>query len=252
MQMFDDRRDAGEQLAERLAALDLHAAIVVALPRGGVPVAAPLAARFGIPLDVLLIRKIGVPGHRELAIGAVSDGRDMQIVLNDDVVERLGLSHADVMALAKRELPEIERRRKLYFADHPPEPLAGRTVILVDDGVATGATARMALRLVRQQDPLQIILALPVAPSSSVAELGAEADAVICLHQPEPFHAVGAHYRKFDQIDDRSVADILRRCRAACATRIPDKVPLVAASDPQVPKQNSVNVDHSEPKGDAA
>ncbi len=197
----------------RLIALDLHCPIVVALPRGGVPVAMPIANRLGSLLDVLLIRKVGVPGHRELAVGAVSDGQGMQFVLNEYIAERLKLSHHDVVALAKREVPELERRRQLYFADQPPKPLSGKTVILVDDGMATGATARMALRLVRQQNPLQIILALPVAPASSIAELSHDADAVICLHQPEPFHAVGAHYRSFDQVSDDTVATMLRQHR---------------------------------------
>jgi putative phosphoribosyl transferase len=215
MWLFEDRQDAGQQLAQRLAAFDLGDAVVVALPRGGLPVAAPIAARFRLPIDVLLIRKVGVPGQRELAVGAVSDGQDMQITVNQDIADSLKLSHEDIVALARRELPELERRRNLYFGDLAPEPLAGRTAIVVDDGVATGATARAALRLVRQRRPKHIIVALPVAPASSLAELGAEADAVVCLHQPEPFLSVGSHYRDFGQVDDREVTDLLHRHRLA-------------------------------------
>lgn len=218
MWFFEDREDAGRQLAQRLGAFDLRDAVIVALPRGGLPVAAPIAARFRLPIDVLLIRKVGVPGHRELAVGAVSDGQDMQITVNQDIAESLNLSQEDIVELAERELPELERRRHLYFGDLAPELLTGRTAIVVDDGVATGATARAALRLVRQRRPKQIILALPVAPASSLAGLGAEADAVVCLHQPEPFLSVGNHYRDFGQVDDQAVTDILHRHRLALAT----------------------------------
>jgi len=223
MWLFEDRQDAGRQLAQRLTAFDLGDGVVVALPRGGLPVAAPIAARFSLPIDVLLIRKIGVPGHRELAVGAVSDGQDMHVTVNQDIAGSLDLSHEDIVALAKRELPELERRRKLYFGDLAPEPLAGRPAIVVDDGVATGATARAALRLVRQRRPEQTILALPVAPASSLAALGTEADAVICLHQPEPFLSVGSHYRHFGQVDDRVVTDLLRRNRLASTTDPDDR-----------------------------
>lgn len=218
MWLFEDRLDAGQQLAQRLTALDLGDAVVVALPRGGLPVAAPIATRFRLPIDVLLIRKVGVPGHRELAVGAVSDGQDMHVTINQDIADSLDLSHGDIVALARHELPELERRRKLYFGALAPEPLAGRTVIVIDDGVATGATARAALRLVRQRRPKQIILALPVAPASSLAELREEADNVVCLHQPEPFLSVGSHYRHFGQVDDGTVTDLLHRHRLALAT----------------------------------
>lgn len=217
MALFKDRQDAGAQLADKLPPIDGHDAVVAALPRGGVPVGAVVAERLGLPLDVVLIRKVGMPGHRELALGAVSDGDGMQVTVNDHIAADMGLTHNDVVAMAKHELPEIERRRKLYFGDSPPISLHGHTAIVVDDGMATGATARQALRLLKGRGASRTILAVPVAPPSTVAALASHADEVICLLQPDPFFAVGSHYEDFTQVDDDEVVAILRRMSNANA-----------------------------------
>ena len=219
MGLFKDRQDAGLQLADRLPALDPRDTVVAALPRGGVPVAAVIAERLGAPLDVLLIRKVGMPGHRELALGAVSHGEGVQVTVNDRIAADLGLTHNDVVAMAKHELPEIERRRKLYFGDRPPTSLQGRTVIVVDDGMATGATARQALRMLKGRNAARVIVAVPVAPPSTVAALSTHADEIVCLLQPDPFFAVGTHYEDFTQVDDDEVVAILRRMAAVDAGR---------------------------------
>ncbi len=220
MGLFKDRKDAGRRLAERLPPFDPATTVIAALPRGGVPVGAVIAETLGLPLEVLLIRKVGMPGRRELALGAVSDGNGdgMQVTVNDKIAAELGLTHNEVIALAKHELPEIERRRKLYFGDRPPVPLHHRTVIVVDDGMATGATARQALRLLKGRDVARIILAVPVAPPSTVAALSGHADEVICLMQPEPFFAVGSHYEDFEQLDDDEVVEIVHRLAATEGT----------------------------------
>ncbi|MEQ8399902.1 MAG: phosphoribosyltransferase family protein [Roseitalea porphyridii] len=207
MSLFRDRTHAGEKLADALPPVEDP--VVIALPRGGVPVAAPIADRLGAPLDVLLIRKVGAPHQPELAVAAVSDGETMQLAVNEEIAGALGLTEADLRELAKPQLAEIERRRALYFADHAPMPLAGRTVLLVDDGVATGATARAGLQLVRRQHPARLILALPVAPPATLEALGKLADETVCLASPERFHAVGAFYDDFDQVDDAEVMRIL-------------------------------------------
>lgn len=213
--MFPNRSEAGERLLRRLPPVDPAAAVVLALPRGGVPVAAPIARGLGAPLDLVLVRKVGAPRQPELAVGAVTDGGAMRVTINEAVASLLGLDEEAVRALARRELPELERRRARYLGGRAPLPLEGRTAILVDDGVATGATARAALRLVRQQAPARVILAVPVAPPDALDALAGEADAVVWLEAPDPFVAVGAHYRDFAQVSDDEVAAILRAAREA-------------------------------------
>lgn len=213
LKSFRNRLDAGQRLAERLASLDTENAVVIALPRGGVPIGAVVADRLGIPLDVLLVRKISAPDQPELAVGAVTDGKAMRVTINRDIQSELGLSDDEIEELAKRELPEIERRRKSYYRDRAPIRLEGKTVIVVDDGVATGATVNSALRLIRAEEPARLILALPVAPADAIARLERVADDVICLQTPSPFYAVGAHYADFSQVSDQEVIEILNRVR---------------------------------------
>ncbi|MDP2122455.1 MAG: phosphoribosyltransferase [Hoeflea sp.] len=207
--LFADRSQAGRMLVERLPDLDQASTVVVALPRGGVPVAREIARAFGLPLEIVLVRKVGVPGHPELALGAVSDGDDMKLTVNRDIAGVLGLEDEAIRSLAREEMPELERRQKLYGGDRPPVSVRGKTVVVVDDGVATGATLRAALQVLRQRGAARLILALPVAPAEVLEDLRRLADSVICLSTPSPFHAVGAHYAVFDQVTDLEVIRIL-------------------------------------------
>lgn len=207
---FADRTDAGRQLAERLAGLDLADPVVLALPRGGLPVAAPVSAALKAPLDLLIVRKIGVPGYEELAAGAVVDGDAHQAVFNRDVLASLGKTEADFADAVRSKLAEIEARRTAYLGPRKPVPLAGRTAIVIDDGIATGATVKAALKGLRLRQPARIILAVPVAPADTLAELEPLVEQVVCLETPPHFYAVGAHYRDFTQVSDRAVAEIMR------------------------------------------
>ena len=211
--MFRDRTEAGEALAAALAAMPLTDPVVLALPRGGLPVAAPVAERLKAPLDLLLVRKIGVPGHEELAAGAVVDGPAQETVFNPGVLAMLGLREEDFAATVAAKLAEIETRRAQYMGDVPPVPLEGRSAIVVDDGIATGATVKAALLGLRRRNPREIVLAVPVAPADSLAELGPLVTRAVCLETPEPFFAVGAHYRHFPQVEDDEVAAILAAAR---------------------------------------
>ncbi len=213
--LFADRVDAAEKLVAELPEVDPESAVVLALPRGGVPIGAVIAEALGIPLDVLIVRKIGAPGQRELAVGAVSGTGTLQITTNDDVAAVFGLSHEDIGRLAESERGELERRNARYRGDRPAVPLAGKTVILADDGIATGATVRSALRLVAKQGAARVILAVPVAPASVLKALEREADDIVCLATPKPFLAVGAHYMDFRQLSDEEVVATL----AALAAR---------------------------------
>lgn len=211
---YPDRQAAGQVLAEAVAAwLAAHPGpepVVLALPRGGVPVALPVARALGAPLDLLLVRKIGSPGQPELAAGAVAEGEDGPItVRNAEVIAALGLSEAEFDALRARELATIAERRRLWLSDRPPVPVAGRTAILVDDGLATGATARAGMQALRARGAGRVILAVPVGPPDRLAALESEADAVICPMRPAAFIAVGAHYRNFDQLADAEVRRLL-------------------------------------------
>lgn len=189
--------------------------IVLALPRGGVPVAYEVATALGAPLDVFLVRKLGVPGHEELAMGAVASGGVR--VLNTEVVEALGISEQAIEGVAQQELRELERRERVYRGGRPPPELRDRVVILVDDGLATGSSMRAAVAAVRQQHPRRIVVAVPTAAAETCEDFRREVDEVVCLSTPEPFYAVGLWYRDFSQTSDDEVRALLERAAAAAA-----------------------------------
>ncbi len=222
---FLDRADAGRQLAAMLARYKDRRPVVLALPRGGVPVAAEVAGVLDAPLDLILVRKIGVPFQPELAMGAVVDGPDPLVVRNEDVIRHAGISGAGFAEVRDRELAEIKRRRTRYLGGRTHPELEGRTVIVIDDGVATGATTRAALRSVRRRDPELLILAVPVAPTETLQALAEEVDEIVCLENYESFMAIGAYYADFRQVPDEEVIAILARFPAgtSAAERAPSK-----------------------------
>jgi putative phosphoribosyl transferase len=204
---FRDRRDAGRRLAEQLEHLRGEQPVVVGLPRGGVPVAAEIAASLRARLDVIVVRKLGVPFQPELGLGAVGEGGVR--VLNDDVVTLTRVQPADIERVEARERDEVERRAALFRGARPPLPLAGRTVIVVDDGIATGGTARAALQVARAQGARRVVLAVPVAPGDTLAALRADADDIVCLETPDDMMAVGFWYADFSQTTDDEVRALL-------------------------------------------
>jgi len=206
---YRDRSEAGRVLADALASNAGQDCVVYALPRGGVPVAFEVARALSAPLDLMLVRKIGVPFRPELALGAVADGDVPEIVVNEDVAELAQLDQTMIAAAAARQMQEIARRRDLYLGGRKPIRATDRIAILVDDGLATGATARAALRAVRRQAPRRLILAVPVAPQATVESLKAEADEIVCPQVVAVFHAVGLHYQDFDQVEDAEVVRLL-------------------------------------------
>jgi predicted phosphoribosyltransferase len=208
---FVDRTDAGRQLAAALAKYKDRRPVVLALPRGGVPVAAEVAEALHAPLDLVLVRKIGVPYQPELAMGAVVDGPDPLIVRNEDVIRLAGISPAAFAEVRDRELAEIARRRKRYLGARAHPELRGSTAIVVDDGVATGATTRAALRAVRRRGPERLVLAVPVAPTETLRALRDEADEIVCLEDYESFMAIGVYYSDFQQLSDAEVTEALAR-----------------------------------------
>jgi putative phosphoribosyl transferase len=208
---FVNRIEAGQKLAKALDSYKNQRAVVLALPRGGVPVAAEVATALDAPLDLILVRKIGVPYQPELAMGAVVDGGEPVVVRNEDVFRLSGVNETDFNKIRDQELAEIERRRKLYLGDRSHPQVAGRPVIIVDDGIATGATTRAALRATRMRKPSKLVLAIPVAPTSTLKELRDEADDIICLEDHEEFGAIGFFYSDFRQISDTEVIDLLAR-----------------------------------------
>lgn len=206
--LYQDRRDAGRQLAARLA----HYAnrpdvIVLALPRGGVPVGYEVARSLGAPMDVFVVRKLGVPGHEELAMGAVATGG--VVILNDSVVLGLKIPENVIMGVLAREEQELERRERQYRGGRPPRDVEGRTVILVDDGLATGSTMRAAVRALREEGPSSVVVAVPVAASTTCEEFRGIADEIVCAATPEPFYAVGLWYADFTPTTDAEVSDLL-------------------------------------------
>jgi putative phosphoribosyl transferase len=204
---YRDRREAGRVLGERLATLaGRQDILVLGLPRGGVPVAWEVARRLGAPVDLFVVRKLGFPGHEELAMGAIASGGVR--VLNPEVMA-YGVTREDIERVTEIERRELERRERLFRGDRPPIRVAGRTVILVDDGLATGSTMRAAVRALRQQQAARIIVAVPIAAPSTCAEMEDEADEVICAATPEPFRAVGLWYEDFTQTTDDEVRELL-------------------------------------------
>ena len=212
MDRFRDRADAGRKLAEKLMAYAGRSDVVVlALPRGGVPVGAEVARALGAPLDVFLVRKLGLPGHEELAMGAIATGGAR--VLNEELVRDLRLDEQLIETVARREQAELERREQLYRGSRPPPELAGKTVILVDDGLATGASMRAAVAAVRAREPARVVVAVPTAAPQTCAELEAEVDEIVCERTPDPFYAVGLWYEDFSQTSDEEVRDLLAAAR---------------------------------------
>jgi putative phosphoribosyl transferase len=210
---FTDRRHAGRVLASRLTKYAGRGdVIVLALPRGGVPVAYEVAAALGAPMDVFLVRKLGTPGHRELAMGAIASGGVR--VINEDVVQWYGISEAAIDRIAREEQEELERRERAYRDDRPAPDLTNRIVVLIDDGLATGSTMRAAVQAVRARCPARVVIAVPVGAPQTCAELAVSADEVICARMPEPFSAVGQWYLNFEQTDDAEVRELLQKSGA--------------------------------------
>jgi putative phosphoribosyl transferase len=211
MMPFVDRTEAGRKLAKALARYKSQQPLVLALPRGGVPIAAEVATALDAPLDLILVRKIGVPYQPELAMGAVVDGAEPVTVRNEDVIRLAGVSEPEFNTIRDQQLAEIERRRKVYLGDRPHTPLAGRCIIVIDDGIATGATTRAALRATRLRKPSRLVLAVPVAPTDTLEKLRGEADEVVCLEDYENFGAIGLFYSDFRQTSDEEVIELLAR-----------------------------------------
>ncbi len=214
MTRFRDRTDAGKALADVLAEHAYEDPVILALPRGGAPVAIEVARRLRAPMDLVMVRKIGVPSQPELAAAAIVNGDDPQIVVNDHVARAVGLSRDDIDALAEVQLEEIRRRRGVYLQGRSPLPIQGRTAIVVDDGIATGATMRVSLKALGKRNPAQLVLAVPVAPKDVLEELQNEVDHVVCLTSPVPFWSVGSHFSNFGQTSDEEVVQLLNEANA--------------------------------------
>jgi putative phosphoribosyl transferase len=215
---FRNRSDAGRKLAARLLKYKDQNPVVLALPRGGVPVGAEVAAALDAPLDLVLVRKIGVPWQPELAMGAIVDGGSPIIVRNEDVIRLAGVDESAFQAVCDREFAEIERRRRLYVGDRTQLDVKGRYAIVIDDGIATGATTRAALQAIRSHQPKKLILAVPVGPPDTIAAMEEEADEVLCLEIHGDFGAIGYYYDDFRQTTDEEVIDALALRRTAHET----------------------------------
>ncbi|MHA1190311.1 MAG: phosphoribosyltransferase, partial [Alphaproteobacteria bacterium] len=209
--VFANREVAGKALAEKLAARKFEDPVILALPRGGVPVGAEIAKALNAPLDIVLVRKIGVPFQPELAMAAVVDGDHPDLVINEDVRRMAGVSDEELREAEKRQLEEIGRRRELYLKGRERPSITGATAIVVDDGIATGATVRAALKALRRRKPKKLVLAVAVAPQDTVDRLKEEVDELICLTIPEPFYAIGLYYRDFSQVGDAEVIALLEQ-----------------------------------------
>lgn len=208
--VFKNRQEAGRELATRLTKYaNREDVLVLGVPRGGIPVASEVATALHVPLDIFVLRKLGVPGHEELAFGAIGSGGVR--ILNADVVDRLGISELEIAAAMQEQTRELERREKLYRGDRPPLDVHGRTVILVDDGIATGASLRAAIHAIRKMKPAAIVVATPVAPRETCNRLRQEVDELVCVDIPEPFYAIGEFYIDFSQVSDGQVVELLDR-----------------------------------------
>lgn len=209
MRIFENRKEAGAELGQ---ALEPYAGrddvVVLGLPRGGVPVAMEVASKLEAPLDVFLVRKLGVPGHEELAMGAIASGG--VVVRNEEIIAGLGIRQADIDRVADRERDELKRREDAYRSDRTPLQVRDKTVILIDDGLATGASMRAAVQAVRQHNPAKVVVAVPTAPPDTKRALEAQADEVVCVETPEPFGGVGRWYRDFAQTTDDEVRSLLQ------------------------------------------
>lgn len=227
---FRDREDAGRQLAAELRDCAKDHPLVLALPRGGVPVGFEVARALGADLDVWVVRKIGVPWHPELGVGAVAEGG--QVFISRDLIERVGLSGLELAKATETKRREVEERVARFRGDHPRPVLRGRTVLLVDDGIATGGTMHAAIEAVRSEDPKKIILAVPVAAPDTLSELGQLVDRVVCLLTPTNLHAIGLWYDDFTQVPDEEVARLLERARTEAAS---PKRPVEAGAERPLP-----------------
>lgn len=216
---FSDRADAGRALAGALAGYRNQAPVILALPRGGVPVAAEVASAFNAPLDLVLVRKLGVPFQPELAMGAVAEGDSPLIIRNEDVIALAEISEPEFQEVCRREVAEIDRRRRAYLGDRPRVAVAGRVAIVIDDGIATGATTRAALRATRAREPRALVLAVPVAPTDTLLALRDEVDDLICVESYPDFGAIGFYYRDFRQVSDGEVKQILDRLGISAPAR---------------------------------
>ncbi|MBW8831445.1 MAG: phosphoribosyltransferase [Burkholderiales bacterium] len=208
--LLSTREEAGRLLAQRLMSHRGRNVVVLALPRGGVPVAAEIARALSAPLDLLFVRKIGMPWQRELAYAAVVDGNPPVVVINEEVARIEPMSDSELEQATREEIAEIERRREVYMAGRAPLDVSGREVIMVDDGLATGTTAKAALEALRRRHPSKLVLAVPVAPEDTVREISGMVDEIVCLGMPDPFHSIGLHYEDFHQLEDEEVLAILR------------------------------------------
>ncbi len=217
---FHDRSDAGRELAKALSYYKEQHPVILALPRGGVPVAGEVAAVLDAPLDLVLVRKIGVPMQPEYAMGAVMDGAKPVVIRNEDIIREAGVTAAEFDAAAQKELAEIERRRQFYISKRPRIDLAGRVAIVIDDGIATGATMKAALKAIRELEPKTLVLAVPVAPADVIGDLRGEVDDLVCLHAPTAFGAVGYFYDDFRQVSDEEVVAALAKFPISSGSRV--------------------------------
>lgn len=238
---FVDRVEAGRKLAEKLVAMKLENPVVYALPRGGIPIGVVIAEALHAPLDLVLVRKIGAPGQPELAMAAIVDGPDPQTVINDEVFLAVGSDHEYLERAKRTELAEIERRRQVYFGDHPRVEPKGRAAIVVDDGLATGTTAKAALRALKNQGATRTILAVPVSPVETLADMKGQADEIICLNAAERFWGVGGFYDDFHQLSDEEAVGLLKRVWEAGAAKA-EAAPEAAAVPPETVMKKEIFV----------